>query len=152
MTSQGRLTLPPRDTARAMSAENVEIVQRGIDAFNADDTAGFVDVWDPECEFFSVTGSQMNATPYRRHEGIRRYREEVAETWTELRLHAERVLEGKDDDVVVAVGRLKGEGRGSGVPVEQRIGIVYELRGRKIRYCRAYPDPQKALEAAGLRE
>ena len=135
-----------------MSRENVEIVQRSVDAFNADDdTARFVDVWDPECEFFSVTGSQMDATPYRGHEGIRRYRKETAETWTELRLDIERILEGKDDDVVVAVGLLRGEGRGSGILVEQRVGMVFELRGRKIRYCRAHPDPKDALEAAGLR-
>jgi hypothetical protein len=29
-------------------------VQRCLDAFNAEDTAGFLDVWDPECEFFSA--------------------------------------------------------------------------------------------------
>jgi ketosteroid isomerase-like protein len=135
-----------------MSGENVEIVQRGIAAFNADDTARFLDVWDPDCEFFTVTGSQINTTPYRGHEGIRRYREETAETWAELRLDVERILEGKEDDVVVAVGCLRGEGRGSGVQVEQRVGIVYGLRGEKVRYCRAYPDPAEALEAAGLRD
>jgi ketosteroid isomerase-like protein len=135
-----------------MSRENVEVVRRGVDAFNADDTAGFLDVWDPDCEFFTVTGSQMNATPYRGHEGIRRYREESAETWKELRLDTEQILEGEDDDVVVAVGVLKGEGRGSGVRVEQRIGLVYELRGRKVRRCRAYPDPSDALQAVGLPE
>jgi len=135
-----------------MSQENVEVVRRGVDAFNADDTASFLELWDPECEFFSITGSQLHATPYRGHDGIRRYREETAETWTELRLDTERILEGKDDDVVVAVGCLRGEGRESGVRVEQRLGIVWELRGGKVRYCRAYPDPKEALEAVGLRE
>ncbi len=135
-----------------MSRENVEVVQRGLDAFNADDTDGFLEVWDPDCEFFSVTGSQMDATAYRGHEGIRRYQKERAETWTELRLEAERMLEGKDDDVVVAVGSLRGEGRGSGVLVEQRVGMLFQLRGRRFRYCRAYPNPEDALEAAGLRD
>ena len=133
-----------------MSRETLELVQREIDAFNADDTDRFVDFWDAECEFFSVTGSQMHATPYRGRDGIRRYREETAETWTELRLDTEQIVEGKDDDVVVVVGCLKGEGQGSGVQVEQRIGMVYKLRGRKIRHCRAYLDPKDALEAAGL--
>ena len=44
----------------------------------------------------------------------------------------------------------RGTGRLSGAPVEQRIGRVYGLRGGKIRYCRAYRDPQDALVAAGL--
>jgi ketosteroid isomerase-like protein len=133
-----------------MSEENVEVVQRGIAAFNADDTASFVDLWDPECEFFTVTGSQMNATPYRGREGIRRYRQETEETWTELQLDTERILEGKEDDVVVAVGFLRGEGRGSGAVVAQRIGIIYKLRGGRVWHCRAYTDPKEALEAAGL--
>jgi ketosteroid isomerase-like protein len=135
-----------------MSGENVEVIERGVDAFNAEDTDGFVDLWDPDCEFFSVTGSQMDATPYRGHDGIRRYRRETEETWVELRLAMDRILEGKNTDVVVAVGCLRGEGRGSGVLVEQRIGMVFELREGKVRYCRAYSDPDEALEAVGRRE
>ena len=135
-----------------MSRENVEIVRRGIAAFNANDTDGFVSQWDSKCEFFTVTGSQVNATPYRGHEGIRRYCEEREETWMELRLDIERIVQGKDPDVVVTVGLLSGVGRGSGVRVEQTLGMVHELRGGKVRRCRAYPDPKEALEAVGLSE
>jgi ketosteroid isomerase-like protein len=133
-----------------MSRENMEVVRRKIETHNLEDTAGFLDQWDPECEWFTVTGSQMDAAPYRGLEGIRRYLAERAETWSELRFDIEQMLEGKDNDVVVLVGVLRGTGRLSGVSVEQRIGLVYELHGRKIRYCRAYRDPQDALSAAGL--
>jgi ketosteroid isomerase-like protein len=135
-----------------MSLENVEAVRRGLDAHNAANTADFLELWDPECEWFTVTGSQLDAAPYRGHEGIKRYMAETAETWTELRFEPERILEGKDDDVVVAVGCLRGRGRGSAVPVEQRIGLVYRLRGRRVRHCRAYRDPNDALVAVGLAE
>jgi len=135
-----------------VSQENVEIVQRWVDALNAGDAAGFLDVWDPECEFVSATGSQMDATTYGGHEGLRRFWEERAQTWTELRFDAERILEGNNDDVVVAVGLLRGEGRASGVLVEQRIGNVYELCDGKIRYCRSYLDPKDALKVVGLEE
>ncbi|MDQ3646364.1 MAG: hypothetical protein M3345_05435, partial [Actinomycetota bacterium] len=70
----------------------------------------------------------------------------------ELRFETERTIEGKDEDVVVAVGLLRGEGRASGVLVEQRVGMVYKLRSGKIRYCRAYRESREALEAAGLCE
>jgi ketosteroid isomerase-like protein len=133
-----------------MSRENIEVVRRKLEAHNVEDTAGFLDQWDPECEWFTVTGSQMDAAPYRGHEGIRRYLAERTELWSELRFDTEEALEGEDDDIVVVVGFLRGTGRRSGTPVEQRIGLVYELRGRKIRYCRAYRDPQDALAAAGL--
>jgi ketosteroid isomerase-like protein len=128
----------------------VEIAQRYIDAINSDDMAGFLELWDHECEFFSVTGSQMAGTSYRRHEGLRRFWEEKTETWTKLRFEAERIQEGKDRDVVVAIGVLRGRGRASGVLVEQRLGVAFELRDRKIRLCRSYPDPKEALKAVGL--
>jgi ketosteroid isomerase-like protein len=135
-----------------MSQENVEAVRRGLEAHNAGDAAGFLELWDPECEWFTVTGSQLDAAPYRGHQGIRQYLTERAETWTELRFDPERILEGKDDEVVVAVGCLRGEGRQSTIPVEQRIGLVYKLRSRKVWFCRAYRDPKDALEAVGLSE
>jgi ketosteroid isomerase-like protein len=115
-------------------------------------TASFLDVWDRECEFLSVTGSRIDGTSYRRHEGLRRFWEERTETSTELRFDAERILEGKDGDVVVAVGLLRGRGRAGGVLIDQRLGVVFELRDGKIRFCRSYSDPEDALEAVGLAE
>jgi ketosteroid isomerase-like protein len=127
-----------------------ELVQRWVDALNGADTSRFVELWDPACEFFSVTGSQVDASGYRGHDGLWRYREEAAEMWRELRFELERVVEGTDGAVVVAIGRLRAVGRTSGAVVEQRIGLVYELRGGKIHRCRSYPDPSDALAAAGM--
>jgi ketosteroid isomerase-like protein len=137
------------DNGRAMSGENLEVVLHALEAHNVEDTAGFLDQWDSECEWFTVTGSQLDAAPYRGHDGIRRYLAERAESWSELRFDVEQALEGRGDDIVVVVGFLRGRGRTSGVSIEQRIGLVYEVRGRKIRHCRAYRDPQNALAAAG---
>jgi ketosteroid isomerase-like protein len=132
-----------------MSQRNVEAVRRAIAAHNAGDAEGFLALWDPDCQWYTVTGSSLDATPYRGHAGIRRYLADRAETWAELEFRPERVLEGKDDDVVVAVGVLIGRGRGSSVPVEQRVGLVYRFRGQRVRHCRAYGDPEVALEEAG---
>jgi hypothetical protein len=54
-----------------MSQENIKVVRRKLEAHNVEDTAGFLDQWDPECEWFTVTGSQMHETAYLWHEGIR---------------------------------------------------------------------------------
>ena len=134
-----------------MSQENVEIVRRGAEAFNSDDTERFLDFWDAECEFFTITGTQVAGTPYRGHGGLREYRTETAETWTALRFESEEITAGKADDVVV-IGHLIGEGRGSGVRVKQRIGVTFELREGKVWRCRAYADPAEAVAAVGLSE
>ena len=134
-----------------MSQENVEIARRGLQAFNAHDREAFVDFWDADCEFFTVTGSRVDGTPYRGHERIRQYMAEIEHAWTGLRFDTDAVREGRDD-AVVAVGHLRGTGRESGATVEQRMGIVWRFEGGKLRHCRAYPDPAEALEAVGLRE
>jgi hypothetical protein len=60
-----------------MSKENLEIVRRWLATFNSWDVAGFVELWDPECEFFTLTGSQLaGGAPYTGHDGLRRYCEE----------------------------------------------------------------------------
>jgi hypothetical protein len=107
----------PRALAAGYCACHAEGERGGVAArpgrVNADDTAGFVAQWDAEYEPFTITGSQMDATAYRVHKGIRPYRQR---------------------------GRRRcpqGKGRGSGVLVEQRIGIVWRLLGDKIRHCRA---------------
>src|ERR671923_149409 len=43
-----------------MSKENIEVVRRKLEAHNVEDTQGFLDQWDPECEWFTVTGSQID--------------------------------------------------------------------------------------------
>jgi ketosteroid isomerase-like protein len=134
-----------------MSQENVERARRGLEAFNAHDTEAFVEFWHPTCEFFTVTGSRMDGTPYRGHEGIRQYMAEVEEAWTGFRFDTDEVREGKDG-AVVAVGYLRGKGRESGAAVEQRMGVVWRFEGGKLRHCRAYANPADALEAVGLRE
>ena len=134
-----------------MSQENVELARRGLEAFNAHDTETFVEVWAHNCEFFTVTGSRMDGTPYRGHEGLRQYMAEAEQAWIGLRFDVDEIREGKDD-VVVAVGYLRGKGRESGAAVEQRMGVVWRFEGGKLRHCRAYPDPDEALEAVGLRE
>ena len=88
-----------------MSQENVEIVRRLMDALDAEDEAGFLEPWAEECEFFSVTGGQIDGEPYRGHDGLRRYWRERSDAWSELRVDLERILEGRDDEVVVAVYR-----------------------------------------------
>jgi ketosteroid isomerase-like protein len=55
-------------------------------------------------------------------------------------------------DRIVAVGWLRGRGKGSGVEVETPVAYVVDVRGHKAIRVRTYLDPKEALEAAGLSE
>ena len=50
----GRWLSPARDTAWAMSEENVEIVRRLIDAWNRQDIEGMLALIDPEAEYVNA--------------------------------------------------------------------------------------------------
>jgi ketosteroid isomerase-like protein len=43
-----------------------------------------------------------------------------------------------------------GRGKGSGVEVEARYALLYEVQGGKITRLDMYKEPAEALEAAGL--
>jgi ketosteroid isomerase-like protein len=55
-------------------------------------------------------------------------------------------------DRVLALGRLEGRGRGSGVQVEWPIGVISDYREGTIWRTRAFTDHGEALRAAGLTE
>ena len=76
-------------------------------------------------------------------------------TWTEdfegWSIEIERLIEAGGDRVVALVHQ-SATGHGSGVPVEQHFGAVYELEAGQVTRIVNYADPAEAVEAAGLRE
>jgi ketosteroid isomerase-like protein len=74
----------------------------------------------------------------------------VADTFEEVGVEIERLMDAGERVVVIAT--LRGRGRGSGADVERRQGYVWTIReGKAVRF-EWFNDPAKAMEAAGLRE
>jgi ketosteroid isomerase-like protein len=145
-----------RDTAGAMSQENVEVVRRSWEAFQAGMERG-----DPGALFNSegvaddmewISDAELDGrTMWRGREGF----VEFIRTWTEefegWSIRIERLIDAGDDRVVVLTHQ-SAMGKGSGAPVELNLGQVVDLRdGRQIRVTN-YLSHAEALEAAGLRE
>ena len=87
---------------------------------------------------------------YRGHAGLRRYVDELFESFSTVRPHD---IEFRDlGNRVVALYRLSVRGRDSGVAIDQPGGTVYELRGGKIVHGRSYLSHGEALKAVGLAE
>ena len=53
---------------------------------------------------------------------------------------------------VLVLSVQHGRGKGSGVEVEARYALLYDVHGGKITRLARYGEPAEALEAAGLRE
>jgi ketosteroid isomerase-like protein len=140
-----------------MSEENVEIVRRIWEAFQAGMERG-----DPGAIFDSglvaedfewiLASNQLDGQSlWRGRAGFA----EFVRTWTaefdDWSVRLERLIDaGKDRVVVLTVQTATG--KGSGVPVDLHVGQVVELEdGRQVRVTN-YPSHADALEAAGLRE
>jgi ketosteroid isomerase-like protein len=130
-----------------MSQENVEIVRRAVDAFNARDTKRLLSMCDPAIEFRSAVEQKT----YRGLDELVRYREGVAAVMEDFHIEDSRFLDAGGDRVV-QLYRLVGRGAGSGVPVSSEVGALWQLRNGKLLKGEVYLDQRQALEAAGLRE
>jgi ketosteroid isomerase-like protein len=128
--------------------ERVETVRRFAEAINERDVDAGLELCHEDVEFFSLM-AQLEARTYRGHAGITRYFEDVAATWDEWRVDVERVSAAPDGRVVIVMCTHMC-GRGSRVPLTERLAHVWELKDEKLWRATLYRDPGEALAALGL--
>ena len=129
-----------------MSEENVEVVRRWIELFNArDDVDGFLSLHDPEVVLQTPGGPRL-----RGHDQVRDWFEKGYEN-VRSRILPERFVEGAD--IVVGLGRTEARWIESGeVAREFESAGAYWFRDGKIIKWQPFETHADALEAAGLRE
>jgi ketosteroid isomerase-like protein len=136
-----------------MSRENVESVQRAVEAWNADDLDAFLAELDAEVEWLPAIqpGLEGEATTYRGHDGAREiWRQDRGEAWERLtnRPHEFRDL----GDSVLALGHMDLTARATAIEFSKEVGEVFDFRAGKIVRIRDFLTHAEAIEAAGLRE
>ena len=115
-------------------------------AFADRDLAAMLPEMDAAVEFLPVTANlTTGGVPYRGHDGIARYLEDVARVWPELRLFPEEMRDL--GQVVVVLGRVVA--RGGGMILDRPTGWVFTLRDGKIVRGDVYGSHEEALAAAG---
>jgi uncharacterized protein len=138
-----------RDTAWAMSKENVEIVRRAYENWNRGDYAAALESVAPEIEAEDNLGGVLDGT----YEGIAGFQKYAVGFWGSfVDFHTEIedfIAEG--DEVVISAHHY-GRGKGSGVRVEMHNWHVWTVRDGKIVRYRVFRTKPEALEAAGLLE
>jgi uncharacterized protein len=129
-----------------MSRENVELVRAIYEARGLDAALEF---YAPDIEW-DMSDRVFNPKVYRGHDGVRSWRTELRDVWSEWRNEPEQFIDA--DDRVVAIVRSVAKADGSGVELTERWAQVWTVRDGKIVRLRHYRDPAVALEAVGLRE
>jgi ketosteroid isomerase-like protein len=132
-----------------MSQENVELVKRLLDAFNAKDLDRFTGLTTPDFEW-SPSMVAIEGEVFVGRAGIEAYFGRMTDGWDSFRVE-DGVLRDLGSRVLWS-GRLEGRGRISGAPVSAPLDILYELRDGKISSMRSFLDHDDALKAAGLDE
>src|SRR3954453_20227636 len=100
-----------RDTARAMSQENVEIVRRAVAAVNQRDVDGYLACCTDDVQLTTPTVEVGGA--YDGPDGIRRFFSDIGDAAPDFKITIER-LEPVGKDRVLALMRVSGTGRASG--------------------------------------
>ena len=131
-----------------MSQDNVKVVRAMVDAFDRGDFETCLAALDEDVSW--------QDPPDMPGGGLNHGRDEVARSfvrwlpaWENFRGEIEELLDAGDD--VVAVTRMRGRGRASGIEVDLKSAQVYEVRDGKIVKVRQFRERADALAAVGLR-
>ena len=118
-----------------MSQENLEIVRRTIEAFEAGAKRGdFSAAWETGAvteDVELVPAAELEQRSFRGREGFVEFMRGWTEDFEGWSAQLERLIDARNDSVV-AFFHQSATGRGSGVPVEQEYAVIYELKGGQL--------------------
>ena len=134
-----------------MSQENVEVVVDTLTRVTDGGVDALAEFWDPGIKWRAAEGEIDDVGELHGPEAVGRHFQDWFDMFDDLTVVAEELIDAGDDRVV-AVQRMTGRAKVSGIETEIRFSVVYTLRDGKIVQGREYMDKEQALEAAGLRE
>ena len=134
-----------------MSAENVDVVRQGWDAWQRGDLPGVFAMFDDEIVWDTTHFRAWPESAYHGVEGVQRFLTEWLEVWDEYEVDVEQVV-GAPDGRVLSIVTQRGKGRDSGLPMQMEMAQIATVRDGKILRFDNYDDRAEARKAAGLRE
>jgi uncharacterized protein len=125
---------------------DIEGMRRAYEGLSRGDVEGALELIDPEVE---VRDRPEAPDPqiYHGYEGVRTAVQATFDTFDLVEFEPERFVEVGDRIVVVI--RMRGTGKESGVPVEDRIAHLWTMRDGKAWRMQVYSDPDEAIRDAG---
>jgi ketosteroid isomerase-like protein len=135
-----------------MSGRNVEVVRGLYAALSGGDLDTILDGWHPDGVYRAALTQAVegDAGAYRGHDGLRRWWNDVHESWEDISVDILE-MEAAGDSVHVEFV-VRGRGIGSGIALEQKQFQVFELRDGKVIEAQDYVSREEALRAMGRSE
>jgi len=129
-----------------MSART-DIVRRAHEALNRGDAEALAALCASDFRL-DMSDRVFNPEVYSGHDGIRRFMAEVHEVWETFTWEPTDVKE--TDEVVLALVHSVGHGRGSGLEIDRRSGMLWRIPKQTLVAVTFYRDPSAARRAAGI--
>jgi ketosteroid isomerase-like protein len=131
-----------------MSQENVELVRAVFEAFNRRDIDAVLGLWHDSISWRTLFSVETD---------VLRGKQQIRAAWERqieaLDVHIDLLeLTPLDETRILAVGKWRGRGSGSGAPVKQTAVQVFTVEDGRLRSVETYASRGEALEAAGLLE
>ena len=129
-----------------MSPENLEIVERGVEAFNDRGVEGIIPYIHPEFEATTPPNLASEPDTYRGHDGIRRWFDSFYEVMDQIRWDAQSFQQVGDR--VVVEFTLRARGKTTGLDFGQEAVMVWSFRDGKGIRIELFETLDEALAAA----
>ena len=142
---------PARDTAQAMSQENVEIVRSIYAAWGRGDFSS-VEWADPEIEYVIIDGPEPGS--WNGRAAMAETMRSIRNTWENARIEADKYIE-LDGERVFVLNHLSGRGKTSGLDVgkmKRNGAAILQIRDRRVTRYVSYNDRDRALADLGRQE
>jgi ketosteroid isomerase-like protein len=133
-----------------MSQENVEVVRKGIEAWNQHDADLWLSYAAPDIEWMPAGPAAVERTVYRGHEEVASGFTAVWQTWDVF--HFEEAQIRDLGDSVLWLGRVNMRGSASRIDLDQEFAVLTRLQDGQVITVRAFLTWREALEAVGLSE
>jgi ketosteroid isomerase-like protein len=148
-----RLYIPAQALARtraceilaAVSQVNLDAVRDVLADWERGDWASSAELFDPDLEVVFSTTSFPDAGTYHGGRAVLDAWGRWLEAWDEFSMEFDDVI--ARGERIVALNRLHGRGKESGVPVDAEVGVVFECAGGVVKRM-VFCDRREALEAA----
>jgi ketosteroid isomerase-like protein len=128
-----------------MSQENVDHAHAFFDAVNRRDLDAMLAETDEQIKYVSILVAMEGG--YDGHAGIRRWWADVFDAIPDYTIEVEAIHDL--DDATLAHFTLRGHGRASNAPIEQRLAHIMVWRDGKAVYAESFATEAEALSALG---
>ena len=129
-----------------MATDNLEIVQRAIDGFNASGVDGILPLIHPDFEATTPPDLASEPDTYRGHNGVRRWFDSFYEVMDDIRWDAHEFREVGDH--VVVEFTLRARGKTSGLDFGQNAVMVWSFHDGKAIRIELFQTLDEAMAAA----